>query len=85
VGRISAWRATNGKSTSGADNDATVTSLTGGSGEYISFVLKQTNGEAKTGGDHAPAPLMAAQQDDDNKTQMIAQTGSISNLISEFY
>lgn len=40
VARIGSWRATNGKSTSGADNDATVTALTGGSSEYISFVNK---------------------------------------------
>lgn len=59
VGRISSWRATNGKSTTGADNDATVTALTGGSSEYIAFVNKQTNGQPKTGGEHAPI-LMAA-------------------------
>jgi len=60
LSRISAWRTTNGKSTSGSDNDATITALTGGSSEYIAFVVKQTNGEAKTGGEHAPAALAAA-------------------------
>ena len=48
MSKISSWKASAGKSTSGADNDVVITPLSGGSGEYIQFVMKQTSGKADT-------------------------------------
>jgi hypothetical protein len=99
MSKISSWKASSGKSTSGADNDVVITPLSGGSAEYISFVLKQTSGKA----DSAPAssgPLVMSQQElpsgqeqrslsltqDDNTSAMMAKTGdNIKSMLSEFY
>ncbi len=46
VSRITQWRYSQGKSNQGQDNDAVITPLTGGSNEYISFVMRQTSSPA---------------------------------------
>lgn len=63
--KITSWKASAGKSTGGADNDVVVTPLSGGSGEYISFVLKQTNGKSESGSSSSSTPglLMASQKE----------------------
>lgn len=99
MSKISSWKASSGKSTSGADNDVVITPLSGGSAEYLQFVLKQTSGKADT----APAssgPLVMSQQElpsgqeqrsqsltqDDNASLMMSKTGdTIKNMLSEFY
>jgi len=61
MSKITTWKSNSGKATGGADNDVFVTPLTGGSGEYINFVLKQTSGKA----DVTPlsqTPLLMGQQ-----------------------
>jgi hypothetical protein len=61
--KITSWKASAGKSTGGADNDVVVTPLSGGSGEYISFVLKQTSGKSESSGSSSSsAPLLMASQ-----------------------
>lgn len=47
VSRITQWRYSQGKSNQGQDNDAVITPLTGGSNEYISFVMRQTSSPAQ--------------------------------------
>lgn len=47
VSRIGQWRYSQGKSTQGQDNDAVITPLTGGSQEYLSFVMRQTSSPAQ--------------------------------------
>lgn len=46
VSRITQWRYSQGKSNQGQDNDAVITPLSGGSNEYISFVMRQTSSPA---------------------------------------
>lgn len=62
MSKISSWKASAGKSTGGAENDVVVTPLSGGSGEYIQFVLKQTSGKADTAA-ASSGPLMMSQQE----------------------
>merc|ERR1712167_115585 len=85
VNRISNWRQANGKSNSGQDNDAVVTQLTGGSAEYISFVLRQTSGQSVQPQLRSSTQLLMAAQtgegeeNNENNEKMMAQTGSITN------
>lgn len=64
MSKISSWKASAGKSTGGAENDVVVTPLSGGSGEYIQFVLKQTSGKADTQSSSSTGgPLVMSQQE----------------------
>lgn len=95
LSEIATWRMFNGKETGGAANDAVVTPLSGGSADYISFVLKQTGAHAgKGGGEGGAAPLMIAQKSsssNDSQGASLAQVGGLggmntmSSFISEFY
>jgi len=68
MSKVTSWKASAGKSTGGADNDVVITPLSGGSGEYISFVLKQVSGKSDSGSSSSAPLLMASQKEmpDDN-------------------
>ena len=85
MSKITSWKASSGKSTSGADNDVVITPLSGGSGEYLQFVLKQTSGKA----DSAPSssgPLIMnqlSQQELPSGQEYKVQPPSVSQSLTQ--
>lgn len=80
VSKVQEWRMTSGKDNKGPSNDATVTPLSGGSGEYINFVLKQTSQGALRAFTPEPIPISTAQLESAQ-----APNQSLVQSISGFY
>merc|ERR1712070_426959 len=80
VSKVQEWRQANSKDVKGPSNDTTVTPLSGGSGEYINFVLKQTSTSTLRAFTPEPTPISHAQLDD-----IQAPNASLVQSISGFY
>jgi len=61
VSRISTWKNSAGKQNGGAGNDAIVTPLSGGSSDYITFVMRQTQAQPTLRVAPSPVQMMAQQ------------------------
>ena len=78
MAKVTSWKAGAGKSTGGADNDVVITPLSGGSGEYISFVLKQTSGKSESSTSTTTSVLMASQLAEKSSDNSLTAPTSLS-------
>jgi len=85
VQTINAWKASNGKSTTGKGGEAQVNALTGGSTEYIRSIQKATGAQISIEPRTPKAVAMAAVQQNEPETELPKPKFSIESFISRVY